>query len=204
MTVKVGKQKSNLRAVNVGAPQGSVLGTYIFNKATDNLEDEYAQEDTEEHDLHKGDLTFLETTAQTERAASTPERQNPLNEVPITPIQGQELPEFELLAMARNVPPALTGRIEPSWRNRPITVRKFVDDNLQIEKIQMKAHTSFRDGNTIFKNSRAVKSETMFSHISGRTLRKGLKVNAAKTNLLVASASRSYNARAHFYDSNGS
>ena len=40
MTVKVDNQYSAPRPVNAGAPQGSVLGTYIFNVGTDSLEEE--------------------------------------------------------------------------------------------------------------------------------------------------------------------
>ena len=40
----------------------------------------------------------------------------------------------------------------------------------------------------------------MFQHISGQAVKKGLRVNTSKTNLLVISASKSYEARAHFHD----
>ena len=39
MTIKVGNYPSEKRTVNAGAPQGSVLGTYVFNTASDDLED---------------------------------------------------------------------------------------------------------------------------------------------------------------------
>ena len=46
------------------------------------------------------------------------------------------------------------------------------------------------DGIT-FKNPRVQNSENMFKHISNNAKKKGLVVNAKKTNLLVASASKS-------------
>ena len=63
MTVKIGDVRSDPRLVNAGAPQGSVLGTYVFNIATDNLEDDFEDdEDAEdEFELALGDLAFLET-----------------------------------------------------------------------------------------------------------------------------------------------
>ena len=39
MTVRVGTSRSAPHAVNAGAPQGSVLGCFLFNIGTDNLED---------------------------------------------------------------------------------------------------------------------------------------------------------------------
>ena len=37
MSVKIENEKSAPRPVNAGAPQGSVLGTYVFNIGTDDL-----------------------------------------------------------------------------------------------------------------------------------------------------------------------
>ena len=40
MTVRVGEKKSKLLKVNAGAPQGSVLGSFLFNMGTDDLDNE--------------------------------------------------------------------------------------------------------------------------------------------------------------------
>ena len=106
-----------------------------------------------------------------------------------------------LLPTTRNVPEKLRKRIEPKWRDKTLTVRKFVDDNLQTYKVHMQATQMYREGTKTFKNPRVIKSERMFNHIADRAKEKGLLVNAAKTNLLVVSASKSYEACAHFYDS---
>ena len=107
-----------------------------------------------------------------------------------------------ILNTARNVPPELTNRVEPTWRNKRIKVRKFVDDNLQVQKLHMKKQTTYLHNGIVFKNPRVTRSEKMFKHIATRAIRKGLKVNAAKTNLLAVSASTSYQAKAHIYDEN--
>ena len=98
------------------------------------------------------------------------------------------------------MPKKFKKRIEPTWRSKDIIVRKFVDDNIKVEKLDMMAQPSFEQYETVFKNPRVFKSENMFKHITKKAKNAGLVVNAKKTNLLVMSASKSYEARAHFYD----
>ena len=199
MTVKLSISKSSPRIVNAGAPQGSVLGTYVFNIATDDLEDNFTYTDHEP--TPNTDLTFLETAAEETFAHSTPQHQSVTlapDSSPIPP-SGQN---FVLKPNTVNVPNKLKKRIEPTWRDKPIAVCKFVDDNLQVEKLDMMSQQTYQDEQT-FKNPCVNKRECIFRHISERATRKGLMVNSKKTNLLVMSASRSYQAKAHFYDQNG-
>ena len=200
MSVKIGSTTSRPRPVNAGAPQGSVLGTYVFNVATDDLEDDLIDttEEQDEYNIEEGDLAFLDTQELTGTLASTPNRPTQPPSSHLSPI-GQRH-DFVILSSTRNVPPQLSSRIEPTWRHRPMSVRKFVDDNVQIEKLHMKKQRTYVSGNIHFKNPRVVRSERMFKHIAARAHRKGLRVNGAKTNLLPISASNSYDARAHFYD----
>ena len=189
------------KQVNAGAPQGSVLGTYAFNIATDQLEED-AEDDhqDEEYELEEHDLDFLETPGEMAYAQSTPTRQNnPRPSTQLSPVP-QAGDDFILSSLARNVPPSLTSRIEPTWRKRPINVRKFVDDNLQTEKLHMRSQNTFRQNGVTFKNPRVARSERMFRHIVRRAKSKGMLVNSAKTTLLAVSAANSYESRAHFYD----
>ena len=204
MTVKVETARSVPRCVNAGAPQGSVLGTYIFNVGTDGLEEELelAEQDIQ-YQVDVGDLAFLEMQSEEAYAESTPERvrfpsQHP--EVsPITGNQSQQLVHF--LPTARNIPNyQRSRRIEPTWRDKPVGVRKFVDDNLQTEKLSMKEVNQYEQGGQIYRNVRARKSEAMFRHISANAENQGLKVNTDKTTLLPVSGAVSYQARAHMYD----
>ena len=202
MTVKLGGSYSKKRPVNAGAPQGSVLGTYVFNIATDDLEDNVSYDDLREenqYQLNEGDLSFLETEADVSTTQSTPQRPVPIAaNIDLSPVETTQ--RFVFLPNARNVPPSLSHRIEPLWREKPISVRKFVDDNIQIQKVHMRKQLSYSIDNKTFKNPRVRKSERLFSHIARNARRKGLIVNSSKTNLLVISAAKSYEARAHFYD----
>ena len=150
--VKLGNSRSECKPVNAGAPQGSVLGTYVFNVATDALEDGLPDEPAKEHEIQEGDLSFLETQATNPNAFSTPSRNTslpPLNESPIT---HQQSDNFYILPTTKNVPQTLKTRIEPTWRNKDVGVRKFVDDNLALEKLDMQSKQSFSEGQKIFKN----------------------------------------------------
>ena len=76
-----------------------------------------------------------------------------------------------------------------------------MDDNLQTDKVHMQSMNTYVEGTRIFKNPRVIKSEQMFKHIANNAQKRDLVVNSAKTNLLVISASKSYDACAHFFDS---
>ena len=204
MTVRVEGKTSELRNVNAGAPQGSVLGTYIFDIGTDKLEENFSYETNDpEYELDQGDLAFLDTMPQTLRAQSTPVRQTVLPDTPLSPVPSHEH-NIAISPLARNVPERLTSRIEPTWRPRPITVKKFVDDNIQNEKLRIKATQTYYENGTYFKNARANESEQLFKHISQNANNQGLRVNSDKMTLLAISDANSYQAKAHIYDLNGS
>ena len=115
MTVKVDGKFSKLRPVNAGAPQGSVLGTYIFNVGTDRLEDDFEQDqNTTLYELAEGDLSFLELTPLSQFDQSSPVRPQLASQplFGLSPVQTIEQ-DFVLMPTARNVPPTLTNRIEP-------------------------------------------------------------------------------------------
>lgn len=201
MTVKAGQAWSTPRNVNAGAPQGSVLGTYIFNVGTDSLEDGFDFENEPvQYELQENDLLFLETVGTSQREVSTPirpiSRQQPRTPGDITPIRGQQ--RIELLP--RVVNPPQSRRVEPSWRHRKIQVRKYVDDNLQGEKLRIKAGTTYSQGEHLFKNVRATQSEMLFNYIAAAAKDQGLLVNTNKTTLLTISGARSYQAKSHIYD----
>ena len=144
------------------------------------------------------DIAFLETRPDESWPQLTPERTGAPS-TDLSPILNPS-PEFDFLPTARNVPERLRRRIEPTWKEKPHSVKKFVDDNLQIEKFNMQRVPSYAEEAKIFKNPRVVKSEGMFKHIALNAQKKGLRVNASKTALLVVSSAKSYEAHAHLYD----
>ena len=202
MSVKVDGSRSTRRAVNAGAPQGSVLGTYIFNVGTDSLEDGLRDNLQEFYELRAADLSFLELAPTTTYAESTPTRARFPPSIDLSPVDTTSQQPVLILPRARNVPPNLSSRrIEPTWRQKPVTVKKFVDDNLQNEKVSMRQLPTYEMNGITYKNARAGRSEDMFRHISAKAHEQGLRVNTDKTTLLAISGAISYEARAHLYDS---
>ena len=198
MTVKLGMNHSKKRRVSAGVPQGSVFGTYVFNIATEDLEDGLVHETA---DLDEPDISFLETALLSQNAQSTPLRNITQPDLDHSPIN-VDPNTFVLRPNTVNVPHRLKRRIEPTWMNKELSVRKFVDDNLQIEKLDMMSQQTYNNGDKDFKNPRVQKSEDLFKHISSNAKSKGLLVNSKKTNLLAILASKCYEAKAHFYNDN--
>ena len=98
------------------------------------------------------------------------------------------------------MPEHLSGRrIEPTWRPKPISVKKLVDDNLLNEKLAMKNVPRISDQGVVYKNARAGLSEQMFKHIATNAEKQGLLINAKKTALLTISGAVSYQAKSHIY-----
>ena len=104
MTVRLEGKASQLRSVNAGAPQGSVLGTYMFNVGTDALEENLTLTHASTFELEEGDLDFLELRKQSEYAESSLLRSPTVHSCQISPIAALPVTDYVILPTARNVP----------------------------------------------------------------------------------------------------
>ena len=198
MTVRVNECYSRPRTVNAGAPQGSVVGTYVFNVGTDDLEDGLDDQNGN-FELQIGDLSFLETQPLERTAQSTPLWTSRLLTPPnITPVRTSRQ-KIQLMPNVKNVPETLKLRVVSAWRNKPVSVWKFVDDNALSEKLWLKKGNLLEEDGVLFRNERAEKTEKMFKHIENDAKKQGLCVNSKKTNMIVISNATSYEPRAHIY-----
>ena len=113
MTVKVGKIWSGERVVNSGAPQGSVLGSFLFNVGVDDIEDgcDYPPshfQDTMESHAPREDYPAHSTPARVGRPARA------VSESPIR-YNDRTDQELRILPRAMNTPPWLRKPKEQTW-----------------------------------------------------------------------------------------
>ena len=88
-----------------------------------------------------------------------------------------------------------------AWADSPLIVLKYVDDNIIHEKYCFDIHVIDEAGK---KAVRAVRSQNLFRQIVRIAEGRGMRVNSAKTVVLVISDSRTYEAAAYIEDAEGS
>ena len=87
-------------------------------------------------------------------------------------------------------------------RERDPRTFKYVDDNLQVFRINME--TAVRDqGPPPYRDKHAVECQNQFRRIIRRAEERGMRVNEDKTAMVCTSGAQSYEARAHIYAADG-
>ena len=88
----------------------------------------------------------------------------------------------------------------PPWKSEPIQVLKYVDDNIINEKINFDPVPT--DGHSC-RTKQALRTQNLFNRIIHQAESKGMRVNAAKTQSMLISETKSYIPRAFFRDTHG-
>ena len=225
MVVKVGEARSEPRPVNGGCPQGSILGVFLFNVTTDDLEDEILppppgsagplspvdQEETLAPPLHSPPAVGA--------VASTPEAGRIPLDSSISPLGGGRYRVRDLEVVfetgTRNLPPinySDEGLITPPREIRvgtqvlvekEIEIFKYIDDNISVEKLNFGATSVVRRSGKNIKRRLAPKTQNAVRSITGRATKKGMVVNIDKTQMLVVSDSLNYIPEAYIEGKDG-
>ena len=220
MSVRVGQSWSEPRDVTGGCPQGSILGVFLFNVTTDDLEDGFMKFENErlglttrEQGVQDPQDAQLNPNHPTNTVTSSPLRTARPN-FPISPIGGgifrmAGARRVRLNLNVRNVPcrfivpPAEQKIGTQALTTKPVKVFKYVDDNLVVEKLNFGREEIVVTENGKFKIKHAVSSQNAFIGITSVALERGMKVNEDKTNLLCVSDSITFTTKAFINDSSG-
>ena len=150
MTVRAGQAHSDPMNVNSGAPQGSVLGCYLFNIRVDTLEEGFSfnkgtQEDTYDEVFTRPDDYPAASTPKGVGHAKNPEGMSPIAK------HGNNL-DFEFLPKAVNVPPWALKAKDPRFVNVDIGTFKYVDDEINLDKINTRSATLLSKDGTLVRD----------------------------------------------------
>ena len=227
MKVKVGNAWSEQLDITGGCPQGSILGVFLFNMTTEDLEDDFLdfelarltgtglgglEEEGEgpDHGLGKPNtLQTARTYAEVTPATSTPTRRTEPPSLELSPLGGgvyrhQEV-SLTFTAEARNhptleAPPTETKVGTQVLREKAVKIRKYVDDCISIEKVNFgRTEIQIEQGQPI-KKKRAHGIQNSYISVSANAKDKGMLVNGDKTGLLCVSDSLHYKPVVFFED----
>ena len=165
---------------------------YLFNIGIDELEEgvNYGHETQEE--AHQETLVRQDDCP----AASTPSRVRNVQEPAESQICKRVVREIAVLSRVANVPAWLKKPKDPRFIEGAPRCYKFVDDNVNINKVNMRKATMLERDVQLFKEIIDSKSQCLFEHIASKANERGMAINAEKTGLMLVSAATSFEAKA--------
>ena len=214
MSVKVGNARSSPKNVNGGCPQGSILGVFIFNVTTDDLENKFLGiKNTSQPPPPRATIPPAPATT------SSPVASEPPPDWELSPLGGGRfrVRDMELIFErgTRNVPRieySDEGEVELEIEEKvgtqvlvkkAVVVLKYVDDNITIEKLNYGRTPIIIVNGKPIKVRQAVPSQNAFRSITSRAGEKGMVVNTSKTQVIVISDSLNYTPKTFICDKDG-
>ena len=219
MTVRVGGVWSKPREVSGGCPQGSILGVILFNLTTDDLEDEFLRAEQ----VRLG-AQLPPSPPRPEPAENVPDQPCRATSTPLRPIApprhdlspvGRASHRLDgrlvqILANARNVPDAVLQPVPHEeglgtqvLTRKPVKIVKYVDDSISCEKLNFARIPITMLAGMPVKIRIAMASQNAFRSVVVKAERKGMVVNADKTNILCISDALNYTPKTFIVDADG-
>ena len=224
MTVRVGQEWSEPLPVDGGCPQGSILGVWLFNVTTDDLEDKFLEHDRRR--LQGNDPVDVRQEDQPPEPAGRVAGPDPVTSSP----SGAESKSLPDLSPIHNLTYRLNDRnieFRPNVANLPVPapilvdppveeptgtqvlvlklvkILKYVDDCLAVEKLNFGATASTHTALGPIKTKQAFCSTNAFLSVKTTAEERGMIVNENKTQVLCISDALSYTPETFILDSNG-
>lgn len=226
MTVKAGNAWSSPREVNGGCPQGSILGVLLYNLTTDDLEDNFLE--AERRRVEGIDAPIAPDERQVEEEEdvvetivhSTPSKMStPTEFADLSPVKhgfySHDGQEIDFIVGSRNTPTigieedsqiSIHEELPVGTQNltkKPVYIFKYVDDSVSCEKLNFATEPIQHTAEGPIKMKQAKGSQNGFKSVTRNALRKKMKVNEDKTNLLCISDSLSYVPKTYIEDNSG-
>ena len=92
---------------------------------------------------------------------------------------------------------------QAKWKEVDAPALKFIDDGSIVDKVNLDTALPMQRGGQKFKIKQAKKTQNIFRHMTCIAEGKGMKVNTAKTNMLLVSDKMLYTPEAFIEDGNG-
>ena len=205
--------------VSGGCPQGSILGVWLFNVTTYDQEDDFVTNDQARLGLqprHYREPPSPEHVNHREEAQPT--TSSPSGEqvtaLDLSPISNRcfRLTDrhIEFCPNVVNAPTTPAVLVTPPREEKvrtqvllekPVKIQKYVDDNLSIEKVNFGNVAPSLSNGVWVKTKQAVPSKNTFRSVTTNAKKKGMVVNADKTNMICVSDALSYTPASFIIDS---
>ena len=99
--------------------------------------------------------------------------------------------------------PQEVSKKNAKWRDRKGATFKYVEDNLQVDRVCMETAMEGFDNGVKYREKHGIRCQNTFRRIIRRATARGMKVNASKTAMVCVSDAQSYQARSYIEDSEG-
>ena len=103
--------------------------------------------------------------------------------------------DYAILPRVANVPHWIRKPKDKIYHDKPIKTYKYVDDQVNTSKVNMRRATLLVNDGVFFKDIVDLKTQALLTHIANKAKAKGMAINAAKTGLMLVSAASSFDPR---------
>lgn len=103
--------------------------------------------------------------------------------------------DFDLLPRVTNIPPWIRKPKDSLFKQTPLKLYKYVDDNVNTSQVNMKKATMLVENGVHLKDLVDLRTQNHLQHVAARAKERGISINSEKTGLMLVSAATSFQAK---------